>query len=255
MAVRIVTMIIFAAAVIAITMVVYLAVYRRRINRRLESVELGEDGGARKPMLPPILAFIFTLIGVTIVGWLVVVVLAASVYSLHTTGSGSPEPTVSDCMMDREYLDNSPLKGYSPGDELPGYVKYEADSGDIHFIYYVYNDCWSDMFPQILIYPEYTGDGKAAAFGEQMTMTDTDNGVTGFGSYGSTPGEMLFHGFSTKFFHGEFRYEYYVTETNIEVTESTDQDSIRAGALASGTLIIDLGHLEELTYSYRADQG
>ena len=114
-----------AALFIIVTMIVFMVLYRKKVNRRLKEAAEGIETN-KKPMIPPVKFFIVTLF-LTIVMAFVFLLAMAGIASLSykediTVRTNS---TTQFHSYGISQLKNTPFAEYKKfGDEISGYKKY-----------------------------------------------------------------------------------------------------------------------------------
>ena len=196
----IVSLIMFAACVILITTIIYLKIYKKRINEKLHN----PDEGEARQMHSPIFVFIVTLIGVMAVTYIIIIV-AASIFSFTDSGSNNNNDVYTHLgFFTLKGLDDTPLKGYMPGDEISGYRKFETVKDDIVFTYYISKYPYDSAFPQILFYitEDETYDIQRTEV-EYRFVNPIDSSKERSSSMGMTDTEFTLFSVNTDNFMGE----------------------------------------------------
>ena len=173
----------------------YLALYRRYINRRLAE---GRNGTGS--MVVPIVVLIIVLVGAIMLSAVITISLIVRMFVAEETFVVPAEPGVYEesgpvsmgseraalQLLYSEDLENSPFSGYTEGGEIPGYTRYETTDGDITFYYYIVNGNMEGILPRVLVSPaDSCGDNAterlfSVKVGDRDSMYGDDNGIALF---------------------------------------------------------------------------
>lgn len=172
-----------AALFIIVTMIVFMVLYRKKVNRRLKEAAEGIETN-KKPMIPPVKFFIVTLF-LTIVMAFVFLIAMAGIASLSykediTVRTNS---TTQFHSYGISQLKNTPFAEYKKfGDEISGYKKYTKQEGDIIINYYILENKELSFLPHAVYSADYTGD-KDAVYVYERNMIQGKNygGGNGYG--------------------------------------------------------------------------
>ena len=138
----------------ALTVLIYRAVYTRSVNRRLAAHSAGTQ--KQKGMISPFHLLVSVLAALALTGTAVIAAAALGFFFFRAQGT-QPADTAPAFEFETLYPQYSPIAGCTPEDEISGYTRFTAESGDVTFVYYLCNNRDS-AFPQLLICAEYTGE-------------------------------------------------------------------------------------------------
>jgi hypothetical protein len=231
-----------APVVLGITVLIYMFYYRRKINRRLAEGSIAEKRKG-KPMMPPIVFVLVTIICVSAVTALLVIAL--SIFSFKNfTSSGSSnggfdgDPIVDVCMVYKEDLENSPFEGYKTGDEIKGYKMRTKKSGDLIFYCYFVNDNMQGFLPRVIVVPDTTADTSGTSIGFIMKAEEGKKELTFNGS-----GEPYMFTMDCDTFEGDIRFEVFYFDEALNGTllsweEKSEKSKVK------GVLELDMSYPE-----------
>ena len=162
------------ALIISAATAMYTAAYKRRINQVL--LEPADNETERhRPMMSP-LKFLLTLILSIAGAYLLIVTIAFALFrtqhSSVLTVTADSQASILFChdMM----ISDSLLSAYSPDEDIPGYTRSEHTDGSFRFAEYTINDGGVRLFPEMLVYVEYTGtDTDDIMFMDASCNSDT----------------------------------------------------------------------------------
>lgn len=145
------------ALIISAATAMYTAAYKRRINQALTDT-YGDEPKRHRPMMSP-LKFLLTLILSIAGAYLLIVTIA---FALFRTQHSSVRTVTADSQASIQFchdimISDSPLSAYSPDEDIPGYTRSESEDGSFRFVGYTLNDGCVRMFPEMMVYVEYTG--------------------------------------------------------------------------------------------------
>lgn len=158
-----ITLLLAIPAVIAlIATLIYLPVYKKKINARLDNFAQS-DIKELKPVTPPIKVYLISF-GVALLAGIILIAILITLYKTNTSANrvslGQVEETY--CWIRRADELPSLLDGYDPGDELPGYFKTSSKSENgFELYFYAGRDCEVGGFPDGLIGVKYTGNEES----------------------------------------------------------------------------------------------
>ncbi|MBR1864183.1 MAG: hypothetical protein IJ806_08875 [Ruminococcus sp.] len=244
---RIIILLILALSVLFLTTVIYLRVYKKRINQRLREGDFGEgEETSKRKMLTPIAVFVLTLLGVT-AGAYMLILLFAWLFSAKsdTRYETSHIHTVT---LDSESRKDTLFEDCLPGEEIKGYTVHTMQDGDIRFTYYVNKYPYSGILPTLLISAEYTGGKDMVGSGYRMGLSAPgEKEGTSFGGTGLDPDPQTMTAVTVDDFAGVLTYTYGVFDSGDYGTDNTEQDGRVSdpleGAAAKGTFTFDFDTL------------
>ncbi|MBQ8966875.1 hypothetical protein [Ruminococcus sp.] len=237
----IIIVILMAILVPAVTVVIYLVFYRRKINKRLAEGNLGG-----KPMMSPIAFFTRTFICVTAVAFVIIVNL---IFALSPNTKGRNDGfagtrTLAIKALPDFYLEDSPFEGYTPGADIKGYDKYEMTDGLVTFYYYKIRGNMQGVLPRLMICPvcdtfdEYPMVSFRAKF---------DGGFNELGASGSSDNGALY-AVDCDGYEGDLIFNvYYFTPNQEDMVNAPGQlydETFQDKAEIFGTFNIDLRYPE-----------
>lgn len=152
-----------AALVISVVTLIYTSVYKKRINEALTDI-IDETPKKHKPMMSP-LKFLLTMILIMVAVYLLITVIAVMMLKMQTPNehvyTGNTQCTIQ--LYSDEDIGNTLLGAYSPEEDIPGYTRndsYDEDvqgRGNFRFVQYTLNPESERVFPEMIVYIEYTG--------------------------------------------------------------------------------------------------
>ncbi|WP_294410384.1 hypothetical protein [uncultured Ruminococcus sp.] len=166
-----------AALFIIVTMIVFMVLYRKKVNRRLKEAAEGIETN-KKPMIPPVKFFIVTLF-LTIVMAFVFLLAMAGIASLSYTQEITvrTNSTAQFRQYNTKQLENTPFADYKKfGDEISGYKKYTKQESDIIINYYILENKELSFLPPAAYAADYTGDKKAVYVSERQMIQGKNYG-------------------------------------------------------------------------------
>ena len=178
-------MVIFILAIVA--EVIYLAIYKKYISKRIANGITSQTG--RKSMITP-----FHFFGIAIG------VLSVAMLLFLTFGTFELKPQKDENTVYASFESCRPdgiVSNFSPENEISGYMRNEVQSGDCRFVYYLQTTEDSDAFPTALLYVEYA---DAAEYEYQYQLQDE----AGFSktSYENLKGRNGWYAVTTDNFYG-----------------------------------------------------
>lgn len=217
---------------------VYVLIYKALVNRRVQAVNAGAAAAKKAPPSPIKMFFVFLIIG-TVFFVLLIVFLIFS-YMSYTHFESSSEQLIGD---DVEMPDTSvtfleageydPLADISPDQEITGYVRHEIIDGDYRFVYYT-EWCDTPVFPEVLIYAEYTGGEGRNLYYETNC---NDNGADE--EYESNSNGFLINKKGGWFVVDSQSFLGTVTLTVSASNDVTEREPDKRNVISAGTLKID----------------
>ncbi|SFC36204.1 hypothetical protein [Ruminococcus albus] len=228
-----------APIVLGITVLIYMFCYRRKINRRLAEGSIAEKRKG-KPMMPPIVFVLVTIICVSIVTALLVI--AISYFSINTfttsrsNGGFDRESLIDMRMIHEEDLEDSLFEGYKTGDNIAGYTMHKQESGDLTFYYYMINANMQGILPRLIIATEASGDTSGLCHGISI------NAKEGFKTLGISGGSKFYMcAIECTEFEGDLKIkEYYYDEEYLGEKYDIQYESARY----KGTIELDMSYTE-----------
>lgn len=232
-----------APVVLGITVLIYMFYYRRKINKRLAEGAIAGKKRKGKPMMPPIVFVLVTIICVSIVTAMLVVVL--SIFSLkNITSSGSThggfdrEALIDMRTIHEEDLEDSLFKGYKTGDNIAGYTMHKQESGDLTFYYYMINANMQGILPRLIIATEASGDTSGLCHGISINAKE---GFKTLDIYGGS--EFYMCAIECTEFEGDLKIkEYYYDEEYLGEGYDIQYESARY----KGTIELDMSYIEPI---------
>lgn len=223
--------------------VIYLMIYKKRINKRLTE-EFPFDRHT-KPMMSPFKFFLIAML-IAVVIHILIILLGVLPFLITTNvsdlNSGLEETRAYIAEYDANSVKNSIMAEFSPEEDITGYERRECSDGDFRFVYYVRLDTCDRLFPEFMIYAEYMGREKYIESGFNAKFTEEHIG-SGFRSdsegEGYAPNGMWFTA-DTVNFSGKFTLKYimYREEQTDGYTEETSE---------SGVFVLDMEEIEKIT--------
>ncbi len=241
--------VIFAAPlVIGITVLIYMFYYRRMINKRLAK---GNISGKRegRPMMPPIVFILVTMICVSIVATLLVIVFAIFagkniVLTGRSHGGFDGESLIHIRTISEDDMDDSFFEGYKTGDDIAGYTMHKQENGDLTFYYYIVNGNMQGILPRLIVVSEASGDTSDLCHGFHIKAKE---GLRSFDMNGSGGNHNMTFIECTEF-EGDIKLtEYYYDEDvyNSAFDDLTSyEEKLDAAARYKGTLELDMSYPE-----------
>lgn len=239
--------------IVLITVKVYLAVYKKRANRKLAegiSGDLVED----KPMISPIMVGIVTFLATVTIVYLLMIILVG-IFSKASRKSDQEQPYISNYYLTAESREDTIFKGVKVGEDIQGYNMYTETKGDITFIYYVNKMPYAHISPQLLVAEKYTGSKNIVETADNFSLSDSST----FGSYGGEYDPECLTAISIDNFTGTLSIEYGVFDapanTLVPPPEEKDGNMVTPSDKAmeyvcdKATLEIDWSRLEDLAYA------
>ncbi|MBO4866725.1 MAG: hypothetical protein J5582_09205 [Ruminococcus sp.] len=231
-----------APIVLGITVLIYMFYYRRKINKRLAEGSIAEKRKG-KPMMPPIVFVLITIICVSAVTALLVIALSIFSFKNFTSSGNSNggfdgDPIVDVCMVYKEDLENSPFEGYKTGDEIKGYKMSAEKNGDFTFYCYYVNDNMQGVLPRLIVVPDTKADTSRLSLGFIIKAEEGKKELTFNGS-----GEPYMFTFDRDSFEGTIRFEeFYFDEALNGTLRSWEEKSEESKV--KGVLELDMSYPE-----------
>lgn len=240
--------------IVLITVKVYLAVYKKRANRKLAegiSGDLVED----KPMISPIMVGIVTFLATVTIVYLLMIILVGIFSKASRDKGGTPQPYIHHYSLTEEDRKGTVFEGAKVGEPIAGYNMYTEQQGDIKFIYYVNKMPYAHISPQLLVAEKYTGSKNIVETADNFSLSDSST----FGSYGGEYDPECLTAISIDNFTGTLSIEYGVFDapanTLVPPPEEKDGNMVTPSDKAmeyvcdKATLEIDWSRLEDLAYA------
>jgi uncharacterized membrane protein len=166
--------------VILLAGLIYLILYKNAINKRLNSGELYNEP-AKKPMMTPI-KFMAILFSIYLAVVLIIIVLNAIFMfnpknEKYQVNEVETFPVVYSC--ESNETSGTIYEDLSADEDISGYIRKVKTDGDFRFVYYMRSDEWDGdgLFPEIIIYAEYTGDMDGFKTGYEMSAKNSDGEI------------------------------------------------------------------------------
>ena len=229
-----------APVVLGITVLIYMFYYRRKINKRLAEGSIA-DKRQGKPMMPPIIFVLVTIICVSAITALLIVVLSLFSFKNFTSTGGSQNGFDGDMLVDvntvyKEDLENSPFEGYKTGDEIRGYKMRTKKSGDITFYCYFVNDNMQGFLPRVIVVPDTAADTSGTSMGFIMKAEEGKKEQNFNGG-----GEPYMFTMDCDTFEGDIRFEVFYFNDEMNDT-SLNWDERSEASKIKGVLELDMAY-------------
>lgn len=236
------------AAISVVSVLIYLRIYTRWVNRRLA----GQAPG--RPLWSP-LRFCLTCAGVF--GALLLVLF---LYLAIAPGAGDrtgQQPQATYQLYSQADMEGTYLEGFSL-EENPGYTRYTAQDDHFRYTCFLSQDPYDGMHPGFLVFVETIEDPQAAytaaSFYGTFQAEDTKGAASGWGAGGGVPEPLVCFVGSVSQFSGTFTGTY-----GLFTPEDFDRywAAYEAG-LARDELIDDLPYASvkaQFTLSFSSDFG
>ena len=152
--VAIVIFIIIPLIIAGVSLLIYKASYKRKLNKRLAE---GMEANI-KPMMTP--RKFITLTVCIVIASITLLWCAALLFFYLKNNKQKRDMAVYPAAfeLNDEGLENSPFGGYKFGDEIKGYERYSTDYGELKVEFYVLNNTLSSILPNVLVAADYEGD-------------------------------------------------------------------------------------------------
>lgn len=235
---RILMPVLLGLGIIFLTVQVYLKVYKVKINRRLEEGIVGEEKTG-KAMMPPIMVFILTLIGVTAAVYVVILILVG-LFSFTDRNKSETSHYIHYYTLNEEERKDTLFEGCTVGEPIKGYSMHTACDGDIKFTYYVSDKLYSGLTPQVLLNAQYTGEKTISDTAESASYDNTT-----FGSHGAPADSNSLTAISIDGFAGVFTYEFAAFED--PTAAGADAEEVIENAAIKGRLVLNWAELEMIS--------
>jgi len=218
-------MIFVAIAIIAVAVVIYLIIYRRRINKQLN----GEAVKSRR--LPSPLAFSISTV-------LVVAVVFAGVtafMALTDFGAEKIPAEYRNAVYEYQAFSPSQMTGYRRFYSLyenPGYTKTVEQRGDIRFTCFASDNTFDFYHPAFIIYAEYTGDNDILYYGVQGDyFLPDERQMTGKGHAGSEFEDYICV-IGTSSIQSRFELTVYLYDSGLKSSEDKGEYAVASEAIS-----------------------
>ncbi|MCR5021605.1 hypothetical protein [Ruminococcus sp.] len=229
-----------APLVIGITVLIYMFYYRRKINKRLAK---GNISGKRegRPMMPPIVFILVTMICVSIVTTLLVIVFAIFVgKNIVSTGRShggfDGESLIHIRTISEDDMDDSFFEGYKTGDDIAGYEKFTETNGDITFYYYKVKDNMLGIMPRLIIATETSKDTADLEYGFHVYAREGKRKLDLGGG-----GKCYMYAIDCNNFEGTIKLEEFCFDEEL-LFEHLSWDETYESAQIKGTLELDMSY-------------
>ena len=227
-----------APVVLGITVLIYMFYYRRKINKRLAEGNISEKRNV-KPMMPPIVFVLVTIICVSILAALLIVML--NFFSVGTGRSRNGfdgEPLIHLRMMHESDMENSPFEGYKTGDDIAGYEKYKETNGDVTFYYYIVKDNMQGVLPRLMIAADISKDPEGLERGFHVYASEGKRKLDLGGS-----GGCYLYAIDCNTFEGTIRLEEFCFDEELLFKHLSWEEKYDTAKI-KGTLELDMSYPE-----------
>ena len=211
---------IIIAAVILLPSLIYLKVYRDRINRKISHV----NEKAAKPMIEPVRFFVIWSAAVFIFSILFIVIINNSGSTQTTDNLAAYDFTVFEGEdINEGYIGNFSMK------ENTGYTKVKQSSGDFTVTAFFSSEKYDGLHPTFVVFAEYTGSGEYSAQDVHGGFYGYDEKELSGKGYAGGDGDKIicFAGYVyeldeySEYFEGQI---YYMDNENMELAKNNSDD-------------------------------
>ncbi len=214
--------------------VVYAVVYKNLANKRVR--EFNQTGVVKKAPPSPLAVFVVLLFTLVLVFIFISLFAGISWYAITDFGSeegiGCPIEMPDTSVTVLPAGEDDPLADITPGQDITGYTRTETRDGEYRFIYYVNDYGTSEVFPELMIYAEYTGDEGRNLYYDITCREDSyDQEQSGF-IINEDSGRGWF-AVSSAAFYGTLELNFSASNDDIEL------DVDERETASTGTLVID----------------